>query len=153
LDQNQNFVGGEPDGVDDFSGTFGVIPAGCFAGEAFGYLACTGTFENINLEIGQPGVFVIIDSADDLSVPVSLGANTFSYYGTTYSTLFVSSNGLVTFGNGTPDYVNTDLTTFPQERAIAVLWDDWISDGPGMVLGRFEGNRLIVEWNDVRHFP
>ncbi len=156
LDQNLNFIGGEegefPVG-DNYSNTFGVIPAGCFAGEAFGYLACTGTFENINLELGQAGVFVVIPGCDDCFNPVNLGANTFSYYGTTYSQLFVSSNGLITFGSGNAQFTNENLTATPPQRAIAVLWDDWISPGPGMVLGRIDGNRLIIEWNNVEHFP
>ncbi len=156
LDQNQNLIAGET----DFPGdhvivNFRVTELDCFAMEEFGYNACVGTFENINLEVGQPGVFVIIPGCDDCFAPVNLGANTFSYYGTTYTgnnQLFVSSNGLVTFDSGNASFTNTNLTTSPPQRAIAVLWDDWINQAAGMVLGRFDGDRLIVEWNSVRGF-
>ena len=59
-------------------------------------------FLPVNLVSGAPGVFTIIQYADDTSVGVDLGSNRFNFYGTTYSganSLFVSSNGLITFGS------------------------------------------------------
>jgi hypothetical protein len=103
-------------------------------------------------------VFTIIENGDDRSASVNLGANTFNFYGTSYTgpgQLHVSSNGLVTFGTPFTAFTNTDLSETPLERAIAPLWDDWLKNSPltGMVLGRFDGDRLIIEWNEVQHFP
>src|SRR5262245_8155005 len=81
LDQNQNLIAGEP-GLfpvgDEYELNFRVTTLDCFAMEEFGYNSCVGDFENINLELGQPGVFVIITGGDDVAAPVNLGANTFS---------------------------------------------------------------------------
>lgn len=155
LDQNGNFLGGEIPG-DNVIYDFTQYPPRCFAQDAFGYLGCYGEAESIDLRPGDPGVFVIISGGDDVAASVNLGQNTFNFYGTTFTgnnQLFVSSNGLITFGAANTAFTNTNLTDVPLERAIAVLWDDWIGDdNSNMVLGRFDGNRLIIEWNDVRHF-
>jgi hypothetical protein len=162
MDQNNNLVPGEP-GVapagDQYRATFTIVST-TVGPDAFGYAGTVYPFEDINLEAGQPGVFTIITSADDLSVPVDLGSNTFTFYGASYTgnnQLFVSSNGLITFGSGNSSFTNTNLTTSPPQPAIAVLWDDWIkTSGSPMVLGRFDDldgdgtpDRQIIEWNDV----
>jgi hypothetical protein len=112
----------------------------------------------VNLVSGAPGVFTIIQYADDTSVGVNFGNNQFNFYGTTYSgsnSLFVSSNGLISFGSPNSAFGNQDLTTNPQQATIAPLWDDWVkTSGSPMVLGEFDtaNNQLIVQWNQVQHF-
>src|SRR5262245_18789431 len=84
--------------------------------DGFGYTASTAPFENINLQLGQPGVFTILQGGDDAAASVNLGTNVFNFYGKTYTganTLFVSSNGLITLGAGYIANRNTDLTTDP----------------------------------------
>jgi hypothetical protein len=135
-----------------------IVSDNCMGADAI-YMAGEAPFQNLNLQPGQPGVFEVIRAGDDVSVPVDLGRNTFTFYGTTYAgnnQLFVSSNGLITFGSGNSSYLNTDLTADPPQPAIAVLWDDWYkasgtAEDP-MVLGKFEGNRLIIEWHRVFHY-
>ena len=153
LDQNRNLIAGELPG-DSFVNSFRIVPAGCFNADAV-YTSCVAAFENINLEPGQPDVFTIISGCDDCASPVNLAGNTFRFYGSSFTgnnQLFVSSNGLVTFVNSNASFSNTNLTDFPLERTIAPLWDDWIDTVNGMVLGKFEGNRLILEWNRLRGF-
>jgi hypothetical protein len=135
--------------------------------DAFGYTAGSTTFEHDQYQeiFGQSGTFVIMNAAHSNSVPVDLGTTrTFTLYGTPYTgnnRLFVSSEGLITFGSPNTSSVNTDLTTSPLEAAIAPLWSDWVKD-PGsadpMVLGRFEDldgdgvdDRLVIEWYQVKH--
>src|SRR5712692_8989207 len=43
------------------------------------------SYQPINLVAGAPGVFTIINYADDLAEPVNLGSNTFNFFGTTYT--------------------------------------------------------------------
>jgi hypothetical protein len=97
---------------------------------------------------------------DDNFGTVDLGNDTFNFAGTVYTRLFVSSNGLITFGTGNSEYRNANLTSSPAQAAIAPLWSDWIKSpsdpGGEMILARFDdleggGRRLVIEWNKVRH--
>ncbi len=128
------------------------------ATEGYGYTAQTAFFQNLEIA-NDPAAFSIIDSADDQSVPVDLGSHTFTMYGTTYTgknQLYVSSNGLITFGSADPDPFNNDLSASPVQRVIAPLWGDWIA-GPGtpMIVGKIDNTNhlLILEWNKVLHYP
>ncbi|HLN30001.1 MAG TPA: PKD domain-containing protein [Gemmataceae bacterium] len=141
-----------------------TLPSGSFTTPAvgpdgFGYGASATTIQNINLQPNQPGVFTIAPQGADVSVPVDLGSSTFNLYGTSYTgptSLYVSSNGLITMGVSDIGLANGDLTTFPTEPAIAPYWFDWYnySSFP-MVLGKFVDNaagtptELILEWNNV----
>ena len=49
------------------------------------YVSTPIAFENIDLAAGAPGVFVVGDNADDAFGNVDLGANTFNFYGVTYT--------------------------------------------------------------------
>ena len=73
---------------------------------------------------------------------MDLGTNTFRFFGRSYtgaSSLFVSSNGLLTFGSANSAWSNTDLSTGIPQAAIAPLWADWYSFGPSpMVVGQFQ---------------
>jgi hypothetical protein len=87
---------------------------------------------------------------------IPLGANTFKFYGQTYtgtSQLFVSDNGLITFGTASNAFANKQLTIAPTQAAIAPLWDDWALDAGAtdQVLYKFDtpNNRLIIEWSQV----
>jgi hypothetical protein len=156
---------------DGILGQTGCAPAGdqyCFMADLtdpclpgmdeFGHKAGMAPFQDLSLQPGQPGVFEVLRSGHDLTAPVDLGSNSFTFYGARYTgaqQLYVSSNGLITFGSGYPASANTDLSTAPPQPAIAVLWGDWWKpNGPGtapdpMVLGKFDGNRLILEWHGV----
>jgi hypothetical protein len=163
MDQNGNLIPGEIPG-DQFTATFMVVPTPPPIGpDGFGYSASVIAGVPIDI-LNKPGTFTIIQSADDLSVPVDLGTHVFSFYGVNYTgnnQLFVSSNGLITFGSANSEYINTDLTSDPAQPAIAPLWNDWIKNsgdptGP-MVIGKYitynGGPALVIEWNQVQHFP
>src|SRR5262249_8358985 len=78
-----------------------------------------------------------------------------------YTSLSVSTNGLITFGGSNTSAANTDLTSSPSQRAIAPLWDDWTNTtGNAMLLQKYEdtnadgvNDRLIIEWNNVKGAP
>ncbi len=122
------------------------------------YTASAYDFEPLDIH-GLPGTFRVIQYADDTAVAVNLGSHTFNFYGVIYTgnnQLFVSSNGLITFGSGYSSPGNTDLTTAPSQPAIAVLWSDWIkTSGTDMVEAYFDdaNDRLILQWNAVQHYP
>ncbi len=125
------------------------------AADAFGYQAVTVApqFDDIS-STGTP----ILKGVDDGFVSVKLtGTFAFPFYGTPYSTFNVSSNGLVTLGNGTGTsaYANTNLQSSPSGPAIAPLWDDLVVSGATnssvywQVKGSGSSQRLVMEWNDV----
>jgi len=149
--------------TDDDGGSGTVAAARPIAGpNDFGYSAYDHAFETIDLVAGAPGVLTVLDGYDDGYASLSLAGNTFNYYGTTYTTvLFPNSNGLFSFGAGTSQYSNTDLSSSPSQATVAPLFDDWRTDrgGDDAVLARFDdldGNgtsdRLIIEWNNVQHY-
>jgi hypothetical protein len=124
----------------------------CLGPDGSGYTACAHPFQDLEL-LGQAGTFTILEFADDDFRQVDLHGSTFTFYGNTYTSLFVNSNGLITFGSGTTSYLNSDLSSRPAQPAIAPLWSDWIKlSGTPMLLGKFDGDHLILEWNDVHHF-
>src|SRR5262249_19111845 len=74
--------------------------------------------------------------------------------------LYVSSNGMITFGSANSSLSNTALASGPAQAAIAPFWDDMITDATtGAVLAKkvdVDGNGindyLIIEWNDIHHW-
>ena len=157
LDQDFDNITGEPL-QDRFTVNFNLNQ---FGPDNWGYKATTFAFENIDLALGQPDVFVILDNLDDAFASVNLGTNSFNFYGQTYtgaSQLFVSTNGLVTFGAGEASIFNSDLSFAPPMPTIATFWDDLKTNqtATDQVLGKFQDltgdatpDRLIIEWNDV----
>jgi hypothetical protein len=151
---DQNLANGAGEVGDSFNGRFIVDVSS--AADGFGYVATSTVLEAIDLVEGAPGVLKPVDNVDDGTGSISLGANSFSFYGTSFSTVFVSSNGLITFGSANSEFTNSDLTSVPSQAAIAVLWDDWITNAGttptnSAVLAFIDtaNNRLIVEWNAV----
>jgi hypothetical protein len=180
---------GDPTAVTDSNGnySFANVPAGSFQVEevlpagwsqtspsgtfttptvgpdGFGYSAWSTPIQNIDLEPNQPGVFTILQSGDNVSVPVNLGTNSFNFYGTTYTgatSLYVSDNGMISFGVPDVGWTNGDLSTYPPEPAITPFWSDWFKFGTDpAILGKFVTNssgvpvELIVEWHKVNVTP
>jgi hypothetical protein len=157
MDQNGNFVAGENPG-DKFTGTWATF--GTIGPDAFGYIATLTTYQNLDI-VGQPGTFTVIASGDDTTATIDLGSNTFNLYGQVYSTLYVSSNGLISLNRPDSRFRSQDLTTDPNEPLIAPLWDDWFkSTGTTpMVVAQFrdyvngQPTHLVIEWNQIEHFP
>jgi hypothetical protein len=130
--------------------------------EGYGYFAYTNPFEAIDLVPGAAGVTTIRATGDNNANLLTLAAGTsFNFYGTTYTSFYVSTNGLLTFGTSNTSGVNTNLLTAPAQRVIAPLWDDWVNvTGQAMLLDKYEDtngdgkpDRLIIEWNNVQAVP
>jgi hypothetical protein len=121
----------------------------------YGYTATTTTYDFEDLTV--PGITAtdILDDGNDVAVMVPIGFP-FTFYGKTYTSLYVSTNGLITFGNADVDPTPVDLTrAAPQNDlpSIAVLWRDWTFHYFGSdeayyaTLGPAGNRRLIVQWN------
>jgi hypothetical protein len=116
----------------------------------------TPTFEDIS----ATGTGVLHGLDDDFVqlTAAQLAGFTFPFFGTTYNTLFVSTNALITFGAGDRIYSNTDLTTSPPEATIAPLWTDYVTfDASSVVywqvLGTGASRHLVIEWKNVQFYP
>ncbi len=160
IDQNGDLV---TDSNDRTTITFTIVPPGTVGPDAFGYSAKTASYEDLS---SLTGWTTIINSADDANVAVNLGTNTFNLYGTSYtggSSVYVNSNGLITFGGGSSSYQNSNLESITYNStsftgaALAPLWDDFVK-GPGtpQVRGLLQDtsgdstpDRFLVQWNQV----
>jgi VCBS repeat-containing protein len=120
---------------------------------AASYDFASTTYQEIDLQPGADGVTSILTNVDDVYTEIDLGESSFNFYGNTYTSLFVNSNGLITFGSGTSS-LDGDLQFNPTEASIAVFLDDLVTyrNAADQVLYTVQGNQLIIEWNDVQHY-
>jgi hypothetical protein len=110
-------------------------------------------------DIGATGTVITgLTNVDDASVSIPIGF-TFPLYGAGNTSVFVSSNGLLTFGTANTSFTNADLTTTPAQATIAGFWDDQHTGGgqPGskvvfQVSGTGPDQHLTIQWNQIRFF-
>lgn len=94
--------------------------------------------------------------SDDSSVTIPIGFD-FTFFGVTYSSVAVSSNGFLTFrSQGTTELSNVAIpNTSPPNALLAAFWDDLLPSGGG-VYSKLEGTapnrRLTVAWVNVSHY-
>ena len=140
------------------SGTIVLAASICLAGvspaEASSYTALPVGFSFVNATGGT--LLGGLSGQDDAAVSVALPF-AFTFYGTSYNQMFVSSNGLITFGSGNASFTNTDLSASPTQPAIAAYWDDLhVSGGAANVYTLTQGvvgsRQFIVEWSDMSYF-
>ncbi len=129
--------------------------------DGFGYSAVSITPQFVDISPTGPAptpnapILVGVDDGFTRLRSSNLGNFQFKFYNNTYNTIYISSNGLITFGSGNYFYTNTDLTTSPTQAAIAALWSDLVVRGDtnsGVyweVVGSGSSQQLIVQWNDV----
>jgi subtilisin family serine protease len=96
-------------------------------------------------------------SADDSTARVALPFP-FSFYGHTYDSVSVCTNGFLAFVGRDSSLVNTDLPNAAEgvpRALVAPYWTDLdlrTERGAGRVLAFFDGSKFIVEWKDAVHF-
>jgi N-acetylneuraminic acid mutarotase len=94
-------------------------------------------------------------SGDDNFAPVTLPF-AFSFYGQTYTSGNVCTNGFITFGTGTCPFTNSSIpSAATPNNAIYPFWDDLFVDPPtsSMFTSTLSNpNRFVIEWRNVRFF-
>ncbi|WP_430463905.1 Hint domain-containing protein [Tabrizicola sp.] len=91
---------------------------------------------------------------DDGSISVNLtsvfGATGINMYGTAYTSVFINTNGLLTFGSAEPAYSSAALTTLGQP-SIAPFWTDIDINKGGQIYWDLDPStgRFIVTWLNV----
>ena len=119
----------------------------------YGYVANTTEFG-----WSEVGNAILLD-VDDEVANVSLGFN-FSFYGISYSDVYIAENGLLTFGGGNADFSNESfaISGMPQPT-IAPLWNDWVTwqSEADMVLYGTTGSAgdrfFTATWQLVSRYP
>ena len=122
------------------------------AGEGYGWAdSDTGgvAYQWVDAAVGG----VSIPGGDDqCSGPFELGFP-FQFYHTEYTQFYVSTNGLVLFGQGSTRYANAPIPQ-PDEpnNFIAPFWDDLVCDTGSMyykLMGAAPQRFLVIEWKNV----
>src|SRR5436309_11056045 len=124
--------------------------------DAFGYtVAATTNFSFLQITNASARVLWFDDDAAVTNASIGFS---FNFYGTSYSNVSFSVNGLMTFGGASIAYSNVNLmTTSPTDNlpSIAVLWDDWETQSVGSdavyykTTGTAGSRQFIVQWNKV----
>ncbi len=103
------------------------------------------------------GVGTALSLGDDAGTSVNLPFS-FDFYGTTYNSINVCSNGYLTFSTTLNDYSNDQIpNTRTPNNFIAPLWDDLrpASAGGGGTIYHYNdtaNNRFIVQYDNIRHY-
>jgi hypothetical protein len=104
-------------------------------------------------DIRSIGTSVFSFAVDDLNLgPFPIGFP-FPFYGNTFASFRVCSNGFLSFTSGSADFVNQPLPNAgAPENLLAAFWSDlWINPAEGNVYYYNDGTRLIVQYDNVRH--
>jgi len=95
-----------------------------------------------------------VSLSDDDNQSASIGFS-FPFYENSYSTLYIGSNGILTFGSGSDDFFNDNI---PDSQApnnmIALWWDDLNPSSGGNVYYYHDSgnNRFIVSYEGVPNY-
>ena len=124
--------------------------------DAFGYTARDVGIAFV--DISGTGTQVLAND-DDSVVSAAIGFG-FNFYGNSFATAFISSNGLISFNAGNATFTNQNLatqTTTGDTPLIAVLWDDWWSENSAdavyyQTVGAPGNRQFIVQWNSLLPF-
>ncbi len=90
---------------------------------------------------------------DDCWQQVTLaGCNSFTFFGTAYTSLYVGSNGYITFGGGDSSLGENQATFNSGLPRISVFWDDLYPVAVGTLTKYDDGTSLTVSWNACPEF-
>jgi uncharacterized repeat protein (TIGR01451 family) len=142
----------------------GYVPAGMQP------LAATDDFGYTMMHSGESAgpAFDFVDISD-FGTPLGLGDDeavavplpfTFNYYGNDYTEVYVSSNGLLSFGSAVTDLSNEDVmphTNLPN-NIVALMWDDLKSGTEGEIFTHIfdrcpfgNGACAVVQYDNYAH--
>lgn len=155
-------VNGNQLAVDDDGGT-GLLSRIIFpiTTTGFYYLAVT-TWPDFDFTgDGTPGNRYVLEARTVHGTPISLGDDTslevplafsFPYQGQNYSSVFVNSNGNLSFGIGSGDFSESVFDLLNGPPRISPLWDDLNPGAGGLVLVNSEGSEFSVSFENVPQF-
>lgn len=105
--------------------------------------------ETVSAFVTDPAGGTTLSLGDDDSALLSLeGGETVSIYGVSYGSLYVGSNGFVTFGGGDTSYSESLEEHFSLPR-VSALFDDLNPSAQGSVSWKQTADRVAVTFEDV----
>ncbi len=120
----------------DFDGIGGLGPEGRYLMDIFSVTP-------------PPGDLLTLGDDDSEEVPLQFS---FPYQGGSYDSIWVNSNGNVTFGSGDTDFSESVTEFLSDQPRIAPLWDDLSPNQGGFVSVLSEANQATVFFQDVPQF-
>ncbi len=132
---------------------YGPPVALCPGPDLYGY-TCENSAAYAYIDATTDTGLYILDGTIKLDLPFA-----FTFYGTTYTELFASSNGNLQFGNANPEYQNSCLDDAPATGMgdmVAVYWDDLDLRFEGFleteVVGEAPNRIFVVEWDAIPRY-
>ncbi|MFZ8804346.1 MAG: hypothetical protein ACO2PO_15360, partial [Candidatus Calescibacterium sp.] len=130
----------------------------CFSCASYSYSLTTVPFSWDPSADPPFGNVAIENGRDDRSFSLSLPFE-FTFYGVTYTTLYIDSNGRLNFFDNSSYYFNIPFPCSDNKckLVIAPLWDDLTTFPSGSevryaVVGSPPNRRLVVTWYGVSHY-
>ena len=93
----------------------------------------------------------VLSLGDDDTTEVPIGF-TFPFQGDSYDTVWVNSNGNITFGSGDTDFSESVSEFLNEQPRIAPLWDDLSPNNGGLVLAGGDASSFTVAFVEVPEF-
>lgn len=126
------------------------------------YIVAVSAFPDFGFTgAGGSGGRYVLDLAAIRGTPIALGDDdseevaigfTFPFQGTDWSSVWVNSNGNLTFGSGDTDFSESVAELLSDQPRIAALWDDLSPNQGGMVIVDNSDGRFTVTFRDVPEF-
>lgn len=107
------------------------------------------------LDVVQGAALTPVTLADDATAQIPLGAPTcapmtsFSFYGTSYTSFFISSNGQITFGQGDANWTASTGSFHSLMPRICPMWTDLDPSLGGTITVATSGIDVTVAFNQV----
>lgn len=132
---------------------YGPPVALCPGPDLYGYI-CENSAAYAYIDATNDTGLYVLDGTIKLQLPFA-----FTFYGTTYTELFASSNGNLQFANASPEYRNSCLDAKPAAgmgNMIAPYWDDldlrFVGYLETEVVGEAPNRIFVVEWDEIPRF-
>ena len=104
------------------------------------------------VDITSVGTLLSITGDDATSVPIPMGMD-FPFYGNTFGSIQVCTNGFLSFTDPSTTYENQGLPNAgAPANLVAPMWDDMDFGSIRRVYTYFDGARYIVSWVGVPHY-
>lgn len=104
------------------------------------YVISVETIDGILLNLGD-------DTSQEVTLPFS-----FPFQGSSYNSVFVNSNGNLTFGGGDADFSESESEFLNELPRIAALWDDLSPNQGGLVTVEEDATSWTVTFDNVPEF-
>ncbi|RMH23990.1 MAG: hypothetical protein D6692_14080 [Planctomycetota bacterium] len=114
------------------------------------YIACVESLDGAFPT--DPAGGTNISLSDDDNEPITItGGNSVQLYGVSYTTIYVGSNGYITFGAGDTDYTEDLVDHFDMPR-VSALFDDLNPSVGGTVSRKQLADRIAITWQGVPQY-